>query len=371
MTWQERLFWFGVSSGVVASCAAAGGAQPSRQSFERVDVAVGVRSKAIVAALVDSDDRPDLLVVVSDRVIILRGRGDGRFDVIGSVPAGEHAVDLASADLDEDGFADLVVANHETNYVTLLFGLPGGGFEARDSSRLEVNVSPHPHAVQLSDLGGDGHADLLVDDRAAEAIGLWRGIGDGRFRQPTRIRVGGDPYRGMSLIDVNGDGELDLITPNRDHVSVLLGDGTGGFVQSTQLRPSFAPFSATAADFNGDGMTDVAAGSGERIGALALWLSDGAGGFRAGGKYELSTGPTQLLAADLTGDGLAEIIATSYAGRGVAVLVAGEPPRLERWRLPGNPYGQATADFDGDGRLDFAVANDGADHISVFLSRNP
>ena len=55
-------------------------------------------------------------------------------------------MDLAIADLDEDGLADLAVANHETDYVTLLFGTAGGGFERRDYSRFRVGVSPHPHA---------------------------------------------------------------------------------------------------------------------------------------------------------------------------------------------------------------------------------
>jgi hypothetical protein len=303
-------------------------------------------------------------------VISLHGRGDGQFDVAGSVPAGEHAVDLASADLDEDGAEDLAVANHETNYVTLLFGTPGGGFESRASSRLEVNVSPHPHAVRSHDVDGDGHADLLVDDRAAEAIRLFRGTGTGRFEDPTRIAVGGDPYRGMTLIDVNGDGELDLLTPNPDHVSVLIGDGAGGFVQDTALYPGFAPFSVTAADFNGDGLTDVAAGSGEGVGALTVWLGTAAGEFRTGGRHELAVGPTRAAAADLTGDGRADVIVTSYVGGEVALLTGGDDATLYRMESAGNPYGIATGDFDGDGRSDFAIANDGAEHITVFLSRS-
>jgi hypothetical protein len=100
--------------------------EPGRPFFRRVDVTVGVRTSAILATFLNSDDRLDLLVVGGDRVISLQGRGNGRFDVAGSVPAGEHAVDLASADLDEDGTNDLAVANHDTDYVTLLFGVPGG-----------------------------------------------------------------------------------------------------------------------------------------------------------------------------------------------------------------------------------------------------
>ncbi len=370
MTRMWTLFFLGVSIGAGTGCSTSRADDRGRLSFERVDVTVGVRTSALLATFLNSDDRLDLLVVGGERVFSLQGLGDGHFDVVGSVPAGEHAVDLASSDLDEDGVNDLVVANHDTDYVTLLFGVAGGGFEVRASSRFEVNVSPHPHAVRLSDIDGDGHVDLLVDDRRAEAIRLYLGAGHGRFAKFTRISVGGDPYRGMSLVDINGDGETDLLTPNPDHVAVLIGDGLGGFAQDTTLHPGFGPFSAIAADFNGDGLTDVAAASGEGRGALAVWFQSATGVFRAGANYELATGPTKLATADLTGDGRPEVIVTSWVGGEVAVLTGGDRPTLHRIESAGHPYGVATGDFDGDGRIDFAIANDGAEYITVFLSRN-
>jgi hypothetical protein len=74
-------------------------------------------------------------------------------------------------------------------------------------------------------------------------------------------------------------------------------------------------------------------------------------------------------AEDLTGDGRAEVLVASYVGGEVAVLTGGDSPTLHRLEVEGNPYGLATGDFDGDGRTDFAVANDGAEEITVFLSR--
>jgi hypothetical protein len=174
----------------------------------------------------------------------------------------------------------------------------------------------------------------------------------------------------MFLADVNGDEEIDLLTPNPDHVSILTGDGRGGFHPNTRLRPGFAPFSVIAADVNGDGLSDVAAGSGERIGRLAVWFGSASGAFEAAGEYELAAGPTKLAAADLTGDGRSEVIVTSYAGCEVAVLTGGDNPALHRMEAAGHPYGVATGDFDGDGQVDFAIANDGVDYITVFLSRN-
>ena len=302
-------------------------------------------------------------------VFVLTGRGDGRFDVTWSGAVGENPVDLAIADLDEDGLADLAVANHETDHVTLLFGNAGGAFERRDHSRFRVDVLPHPHAVRLHDIDSDGHADLLVDDRSPESIRLFRGRGDGTFSAATSIDVGGDPYRGMSLADVTGDGLADLITPNPDHVAVLVAEEGGDFRPRATLPAPFGPFSVVAADLNGDGRQDVAAASGEGAGSLATWHGLADGSFRAAGRYEIARGPTKSAAADLNGDGSAEVLVASYAGGEVAVLVGGATPLLQRIEIVGSPYGLARGDFDGDGRVDFAVANDAADYVSVFLTR--
>ena len=166
---------------------------------------------------------------------MLTRRGDGRFDVSWSGAAGENPVDLAIADLDEDGLADLAVANHETDYVTLLFGAAGGGFELRDHSRVRVKVSPHPRAVRLQDIDSDGHADHLVDDRSPESIRLFRGLGDGTF----------------------------------------VASEASGFRPRATLPAPFGPFSVVAADLNGDGRQDVAAASGEGAGSLAGRTRDG------------------------------------------------------------------------------------------------
>ena len=95
-------------------------------SFDRVDAVVGSSTTAIQARDLNGDGRLDLVVSAGQSVFVLTGRGDGRFDVTWSGAAGENPVDLAIADLDEDGLADLAVANHETDYVTRSSGSPEG-----------------------------------------------------------------------------------------------------------------------------------------------------------------------------------------------------------------------------------------------------
>ena len=72
----------------------------------------------------------------------------------------------------------------------------------------------------------------------------------------------------------------------------------------------------------------------------------------------------------VTGDGRAEVLGASYLGGEVAILTGGESPVLYRLEVEGYPYGFATGDFDGDGRVDFAIANDRTDQVTVFVSRS-
>ncbi len=102
---------------------------------------------------------------------------------------------------------------------------------------------------------------------------------------------------------------------------------------------------------------------------MAIWLGSADGAFRAAGHYEIAIGPTKIATVDLTGDGRDEVLVASYIGSEVAVLTGGDSPMLYRLEVDGAPYGFAAGDFDADGRMDFAMANDTREYITVFLSR--
>lgn len=355
----------------IAACQAGdpGAAGPS---FEIRRVDVGVRPASVAILDHDADGATDLLVSGDGRLIVLRGDGSGEFRIHETVDAGDHPVDFAAADLDHDRRLDVVVANHETRHVTLLFGGPDG-FESGRQERFAVDVSPHPHAVAVSDLDGDGHPDFVVDDRDRERLRVYRGSGDGSFEAGRAISVGGDPYRGLALHDVDGDGHVDVLTPNPRAVAIQLGDGRGDFSPGPRLESGdVPPFGVAVGEFNGDGVPDVAAGSREGRGAVALWWGTPDGGFERspGSPYAIADGPVTLATGDVDGDGVEDVLATSYVGNELAILAAGSGSvRVSRVELADNPWGVAVGDLNRDGRTDVVTADNGAPRISVLLAR--
>lgn len=183
--------------------------------FNAQTLTLGVGQKALLTTDVNVDGKPDLLVVneAKHSLLVFYGDGKGGLQRAIEMPAGANPTSLAAADVNGDGKPDVVIANHETDYISVLLAQAGGGFSRPKQVKLEVN--PHPHAVHLADINGDSHPDLLVDNRDHHGVLLLAGKGDGSFVSPgINIKVGGDPYLGFAIGDINGDNALDIVTPN-------------------------------------------------------------------------------------------------------------------------------------------------------------
>jgi len=340
--------------------------------FDMQQIQVGHTTASVLILDQDDDGWLDLLVIGGGHLTEFRGNGSGGFNLHGKIPAGEQPVDLAVGDLNQDGRPDLVIANHDTDYLTLFFGR-AGGFGSGSSERLSIEVSPHPHAVEVADLDGDGHSDIVVDDRDRERLMVYRGLGNGTFIPGVPIVVGGDPYRGMVLVDLDGDGRLDVVTPNPRHIAIQKGTGRGRFSPGPSLESGFVPpFNAAVADFNGDEIPDIAAGSGEGRGRCMVWFGKKDHSFvqDPNAPYVIADGPTRLNTADVDGDGLDDILVTSYIGNELAIGTGDrEGFHFQRIRLEGNPWDIAAGDLNRDGHQDLVVAHDGADYVTLLTGK--
>jgi hypothetical protein len=170
---------------------------------------------------------------------------------------------VAIGDLNGDGHLDLATANGNVNSVSVLLGDGSGGF----GPHADFATVGHTSSVAIGDLNGDGHPDLAAANwytaRAPDTVSVLLGDGIGGFGPHTDFPTDGHP-QSVAIGDLNGDGHLDLVTANgSSYVSVLLGHGSGGFGPHTDFaHAGFDSRSVAIGDLNGDGRPDLVTANG-------------------------------------------------------------------------------------------------------------
>ena len=189
--------------------------------------------------------------------------------------------------------------------------------------------------------------------------------------------------------DVNGDGKLDIMvnSANDSTLSVLLntaatGATAPGFAPRSVLNMPGLPLGVAIADLNGDGKPDVAAASFPN-GTAAVYLNTTATGsatasFTSDNEVQVGTHPADLAIGDLNGDNVPDIALADFGAASVSVLInqtttGSATPSLVRtdFATGNDPISIVLGDFNGDGKPDIAVANQGSNGISVLLNTTP
>ena len=233
-------------------------------------------------------------------------------------------------------------------------------------------VGDSPRSVFAADLDGDGDLDLVTADRDNDRVSVLLNNGDGTFAPRSAYDVGGRAPQSASAADLDGDGDLDLATPNLidGNVSVLLNDGDGSFPAYSTYAAGDWPRSVFAADLDGDADLDLAV-TNYNSGNVSVFMNNGDGTFAPQSVYPVGTSPLSVLAADLDGDGDLDLATANDGSADVSVLFndgTGVFGPDSVYSAGDQPHSVFAADFDADADLDLVCANWGSGNVSVLLS---
>lgn len=274
------------------------------------------RGHGIAIADINGDGIPDIVTAnqTDYTLSILLGRGDGAFLPPYTISTGNmYPGNVKIVDLNHDGIPDLYVSATAIGGATFL-GNGDGTFQPMHSLGLTV----WSDVAELADLNGDGYPDLVHTSLEDSTIRVQMGNGDGTFATETDYTVSTGSFTPTSLKigDVNNDGKLDLVIAGyySSSIEVFLGNGDGTFqtksitTQNTVLLPWYRDI--VLADVNNDGKLDVAAAdSADQL--MILLLGNGDGTFTTSNETYTLPYPSQTIVADLDGDGAVDLIQTS------------------------------------------------------------
>jgi hypothetical protein len=292
---------------------------------------------------------------------------------------------VAIGDLDGDGKSDLVVANSNSNTVSVYRNISSSGTitGASFAPKIDFTVGVTPLAVAIGDLDGNGRPEIAVVNYNQSSVSVLRNYswaGNISFGARLNFAVGSIPYS-IAIGDLDRDGNADLAVTNisSNTVSVLrntTNQGALSFAARVTYATGEVPFSVAIGDLNGDAKPEMAvanytsstvsvfrntASSGSITSASFAAKVDFAADaphFVAMGDLDLDGRPDLAL----SGNNRVSILRnTTPSGNTTAISFAAKVD----FTTGTSPYGVAIADLNGDGKPDLATVNSTSNTVSV------
>ncbi len=395
-----------------------------------LEVLAGGSTESSAVADLDQDGALDLALTSKGytTLLVFSGKGDGTFQTpVSFGPTGLEPAFLIAPDLDGDGLLDVASADTASSTVTIFWGRRGPAFL---ESGIAISGFVGAKSMAAGDFDRDGRPDLFFPRTSLPVVPVYLKAGDAPQNAPSAAIETAHVYFGIEVVDLDGDGNVDLAgfnapkgtalvtfldaagkpkgeqlalaagilpssialgridegpaldlavaCPGSNHAAVFLGQGGGAFA-AAKIVPSIPQLKdLTLGDLDGDGRTDMALIANPV--AAVQFGQTGIG--RGAGEFD---GPVTLVSdslkafadvaiADVTGDSLPDVVVADskstspevHIFRGTGGRTFEKFPPISVARAP---VSLAIADLNGDGRLDITTANSIERSLSVLLSR--
>jgi len=356
----------------------------------------------VVVADVDGDGDSDLVSANSagNTLTIFHQTSPGKFDdmpvVLGGLPVIDGPVSVAVIDIDGDGDMDVVSANFRSHTLTI-FSQTSPGIFSTQPTTLENAAMIRPESIAAADLDGDNDVDLVSANKGSDNLTIFYQSPGGFVTPP--VVLGGFPTTdgpvSVAVADLDGDGDLDLVSANDGAVQFPSSHGSdlavffqvspGTFLDEPIVlggfSTTFSPVSVIAADVDGDGDLDVVSANVDG-GDVTIFPQLSPGIFAEmplalGGFPELH-GTADVAAVDMDGDGDLDIVSANRQRGGLTIFFQSSPGLfsapssiLSEGSLVFGPVSLAASDLDGNGKVDVVSANAFSSDLAVLFQASP
>jgi hypothetical protein len=253
--------------------------------------------------------------------------------------------------------------------VVLALLAPGTAAALTYSGPTNFSAGSAPTGIASGLFNADGNTDLAVANDGSHNVSILLGNGTGGFTGPTNFAAGTNPTAVATGL-FNADANIDLAVANdgSNSVSVLLGNGTGGFGGPTGFNVGFAPLDVAVGKFNADANNDLVVAN-EASNDVSVLLGNGTGGFGTAANYPAASGPGSVAVGQFNADANEDLAVSNDFSNNVSILLgngAGGFGSPTNFPVGAAPAEVTTGHFNGDTNIDLAVAN-ASNSVSILL----
>jgi N-acetylneuraminic acid mutarotase len=284
---------------------------------------------------------------------------------------------VAAGDFNQDGKADLAVANYENNSVTAYRGNGDGTFTI--SQVIGVGVNPTSVAFGIVN-GYDNYLDIVAANNGSGSFSFLLGNGAGSFSYSGSYSSGAGSTAVVTghFRPYTGPPDMAVVNPSTGYLNIYYGLGQGAFTSGPSYYVGIGAIGVTKGDFNYDNIEDLAVVNYD-TGQLTLLRGDGTGKFNIGTTFATPKYARSVSAGDINGDGQIDLVVLSDGGDapggkatvtiflGNGVSYWGSFIQYAQFEQPQFTSGVAIADLNGDGKADLALVNRSTGALSVLL----
>ncbi len=299
----------------------------------KVDFPTG--SQPLNVSIVDLDGDGKLDVAVANhglnKVSVYRNTsiiGSISFDSKVDYTTGSWSWSVNASDLDGDGKPDLAITNYNSNTVSILRNTSVIG-SISFATTINIYAGSGPMLFSITDFDEDGKPDLAIPNMTSNNVAIMKNtsiVGSISFGPIVYILAGGTPIC-ASVGDLDGDNKKDLVIVNNttNNISVLKNTSSIGLISfdsKVDFPTGLSPFGVSMEDLDGDGQIDLVV-TNINSNTVSVFKNNSAVGtisFAPKVDYAAGTSPQQVKIGDLDGDGKGDLVTANNVSDDLSIL---------------------------------------------------